>query len=583
MKKSLFSITNKLIFYVVIISFAGLASVGLISNLQSKDALFNRTYQQLNSIKSVKSRQIESFYNDRIADAELISQIEDVEEISTELAKNDKQNNIKTHSDLLNNFLSTHNYYKDIAIINIEYGDYFSLKNIFNQNLMDSLSQNSSNQNFKKEALPIEYVNHIDKLFYILITAPIQTDNANQSFVVLLLNNEPFTKIMLETDPSSGIGRSGETYIVGKDTLLRTPSRFLKNSVLKTSVKSVGVLNALAGLEGKTLYKDYRDIDVIGAYSKLNIKNIDWYIISELDANEANKDILELRKSTFILILSLTFILILLTYFISKRFTQPLVNLTTAATSISTGKYLPNIEVSTNDEIGELTIAFNQMSADLKLKDEELISERHKSSSSIIDALDNERKRLSREIHDGLGQNLIAIKLKFESIDTKKSKIPTDMLDNVKTSLDDTIKEIRTISNDLMPAVLSEFGLYYAVKNLCSEMSDNSAIDFEFVSNLENSEIEPKISIYLFRIIQEAAKNIIQHSGADKATVYLSLIDNYIKLEITDNGKGFDFKSIKKGNGLYNIKERVNLIDGNVEIISKLNLGTIIIIEVPNE
>ncbi len=97
----------------------------------------------------------------------------------------------------------------------------------------------------------------------------------------------------------------------------------------------------------------------------------------------------------------------------------------------------------------------------------------------MIDGQELERQRLSRELHDGLGQSLIALKLKLESIQGKDVCAINKTLKEVKGSFDGTINEIRRISNDLMPAVLNEFGLITALKNICEEISENPNIDLQ--------------------------------------------------------------------------------------------------------
>ena len=231
----------------------------------------------------------------------------------------------------------------------------------------------------------------------------------------------------------------------------------------------------------------------------------------------------------------------------------------------------------------QLTMAFNTMSLQIKEKTRELQSERMGRLRSVIDAEENERQRLSREIHDGIGQSLIALKLRLESllyIDGTEIKTNINVL---KNQCDGTVDEIRRISNNLMPSVLEAFGITIALRNLCDETEEHGGITIIYEASGDLESINTKIKTYLFRIAQEAFNNIIKHSGAQEVEIRLSRIDEFINFTIRDNGKGFDVNRIafEKGNGLHNMQERVALMEGTIEIKSKLNQGAEIIIQIP--
>ncbi len=218
-----------------------------------------------------------------------------------------------------------------------------------------------------------------------------------------------------------------------------------------------------------------------------------------------------------------------------------------------------------------------------------LKEEREKRLSAIIDGQEMERQRMSRELHDGLGQFLIAIKLKLENIINTQHTCKESLLE-VQEMFNTTIDEVRKISDNLMPSILKEFGLETALRNLCKLMAQASNINIRFESLPLKKKLEERISTYLYRISQEALNNIVKHSQATEAGIELLELGNYIQLIIEDNGKGFDydrhFKS--KGNGIYNMRERVNVIGGSFEIKSETGKasqagrqGTIIDIKIP--
>ncbi|MCX6231811.1 MAG: sensor histidine kinase [Bacteroidetes bacterium] len=242
-------------------------------------------------------------------------------------------------------------------------------------------------------------------------------------------------------------------------------------------------------------------------------------------------------------------------------------------------------QLQNKDEIGALTESFNLMVNQLEQQSQELQKERLIQMQSFIDGQEMERQRLSRELHDGLGQLLIAIKLKLESlIYTDRSKL-LYTIEGIKTLFDKTIDEIKRISYDLMPAVLYEFGLSKAISNLCEDIENRTRLNISYTYEGEAEILNDKlIKTYLFRIVQEALNNVVKHAEASKINLSLLIMNNEIRLRIEDNGKGFEVENhlqSLKTNGIYNMRERVNLLKGNFEIITKPDEGTIVNVIIP--
>ncbi|MFA6925021.1 MAG: PAS domain-containing sensor histidine kinase [Bacteroidales bacterium] len=212
-----------------------------------------------------------------------------------------------------------------------------------------------------------------------------------------------------------------------------------------------------------------------------------------------------------------------------------------------------------------------------------LKEERIKRLSNLFDGQEIERQRLSRDLHDGLGQQLIALKLKLESTVNASFERTINTINEVKTLFDGLINEIRQISSDLMPPVLKDFELEVVLKNLCENISKGAKINISFESNGNFSLLDKKSKIYLYRISQEAMSNIVKYSQATSASVYLLESNEFIQLIIEDNGKGFKFDENFKsrGNGIFNMRERINLLNGKFNLTSSINKGTILTIKIP--
>ena len=214
----------------------------------------------------------------------------------------------------------------------------------------------------------------------------------------------------------------------------------------------------------------------------------------------------------------------------------------------------------------------------------QLREERLMRLSWVIDGQELERQRLARELHDGLGQSLIALKLKLESVEVDDLKTQKK-LEDLRKLVNKTVDDIRRISNDLMPAGLNEFGIINGLKNLCKDIAEHTSIKIEFEAEptLDQTKFNDKCSMYLYRITQEAINNSVKHAEATSISVNILKIENFVVLSIADNGKGFIFEATHKyvGNGMYNMRERVNMLNGTFEVNSEPNNGTEVIVKIP--
>lgn len=213
----------------------------------------------------------------------------------------------------------------------------------------------------------------------------------------------------------------------------------------------------------------------------------------------------------------------------------------------------------------------------------QLEEERKKTLSSFYDGQENEKQRISREIHDGIGQKLVVIKMQLQnSICLKDDKLK----ENIKTALimcADTINEVRQISHDLSPSSLNELGLPNAVRQLCGEVERISKMKVEFISHCINEANSDRVKNYLYRIAQELISNGLKHSKANQIIIQLLGNKKQLSLIYRDDGIGFDSKLIpkQKGIGLYNVIQRVDLLGGSYYFDTQTDKGSIIRIIVP--
>ncbi len=591
-----FSISDKLILAFLSLSILTISIIASYSFYNTKEAILERTFNQLTSVRVVKTNLIETFFSDCINDVHLAKSSSDIKEIVKQINKFDSSSNYSVLNDSLvdfnNPFINemSKKHYTGIAIVG-KNGLIFQIKalksshNKLNQDF-DSLWTSSTSN----ESVYIRDLTKPDSLSQPVITISSKiSDSSNKiiGIIVFEISLNSIDLIMLENNPSYWLGTSGESYLVGHDYLMRSSSRFQPNSVLNTIVKTEAVDYAFGDLPGTKVIDDYRGISVLSSYSKINIPNLDWVILAEIDSKEATISIYKIRNEIIFISIFIFFLVLVVVIILSKKITYPVKKLNLAAQEIGAGNFDIEIKNNLNDEIGELTDTFNKMTKKLKDQTEELKAERIKSLSSLIDGQESERQRLSGELHDSLGQLLIGLKLKYESClnKSKFTNISDKSLIDLGMLFDRTIEETRRISNNLMPAALSEFGLITAIRNICNEISDTTKINILFNTEGIKNTLNLKVKTHIFRITQEALTNILKHSKAKNATINIFFKKNVIILKIQDDGQGFDKSKIKllNTNGLNNIKDRIILLSGNFTISSEILKGTKIYIEIPVE
>ena len=194
-----------------------------------------------------------------------------------------------------------------------------------------------------------------------------------------------------------------------------------------------------------------------------------------------------------------------------------------------------------------------------------------------------ERQRLSRELHDGLGQWLAAARFRLESTDCARPEVTIQNINETKRLVDNIIDEIRRISNNLMPGVLQEIGLESALYAMARELSREDVLKVLLTIKTPLDSLATDYQLYVFRIIQEALNNVVKHSKASEVNVEIQQIDATISLNIKDNGVGFSVEEAKgvKGNGLINMRERTHLLGGEMIISSNPSSGTLLTFTLP--
>lgn len=216
-------------------------------------------------------------------------------------------------------------------------------------------------------------------------------------------------------------------------------------------------------------------------------------------------------------------------------------------------------------------------------KTREIFDKQLEVNKALVKGEEQERQRVSMELHDGLGSLLSVMKLNLSMIADDVQKLSPETLkvyENTLQLLNKSHEELRSISHNLMPPVLERYGLQEAILNLKEEIDSKIInIDFHFVALNERLPIEIEVTIY--RIIQELIQNIIRHSGANKATIQLTKEETLFTIIAEDNGKGITQNDSKSGQGLSSMKNRTIMLNGTFTIDRVQQKGTTIIVEIP--
>ncbi len=212
-----------------------------------------------------------------------------------------------------------------------------------------------------------------------------------------------------------------------------------------------------------------------------------------------------------------------------------------------------------------------------KLKTEKL--RQNQFSKQLMESQEEERKRLSQELHDSLGQNLLVIKNQIDLYKSSEVKDETELVE-ISNLIKESISEVKEISSNLHPHQLERLGLIKAVKAMVNKIAASANIEIDTKLDDLTGFFSPEAEINIYRIIQESLNNILKHSGSDKAIVEIKKEKEIIHLVVEDFGKGFDINDtdtqnkFTEGLGLKSMKERVRLLNGEIKIDSSPNTGT---------
>ncbi len=205
-------------------------------------------------------------------------------------------------------------------------------------------------------------------------------------------------------------------------------------------------------------------------------------------------------------------------------------------------------------------------------------------NQQIIDSQENERHRVSRELHDGVNQLLVAAKYRLDNVTKEHDELKKEVeLDASKNAMEQAIVEVRRISKDLRPPQLDDLGLVAGIETYINELRERTQLELVFEHDIEGEEFAPQVETTLYRIVQEALHNVEKHANAQGVDVIMQREGRMLILTVNDDGVGIPANHLKayknkhstfEHMGLQNMKERVQAIGGNFDVTSEVGQGT---------
>jgi PAS domain S-box-containing protein len=218
-------------------------------------------------------------------------------------------------------------------------------------------------------------------------------------------------------------------------------------------------------------------------------------------------------------------------------------------------------------------LAIRNEVTELKRVEEEL----KQMMTQVIRIQEEERKRISRELHDGIGQSMFSLLIQLDQIIAGQGDTE---LEKLRRSISNVMEEVRSLAWELRPSVLDDLGVVPAIRTYIDNFTQHFAIHVHFESNLRKR-LGVQVETTIYRIIQEALTNISKYANVSEAEVILTENETEVEVQIKDKGVGFLRDHSKKGVGLFSMEERARGIGGSLKVISTPGQGTLVILTTP--
>jgi two-component system sensor histidine kinase UhpB len=212
-----------------------------------------------------------------------------------------------------------------------------------------------------------------------------------------------------------------------------------------------------------------------------------------------------------------------------------------------------------------------------------LEDERRRASSAALTAQEEERARVARDLHDEVNQSLTGLLLRLEAARAKAPPELAGELAETRVLATQAMEELLTLTRQLRPTALDDLGLKAALAGHVSELGKQTGVATSFEADGELGVVPGDVQLVVYRVAQEALANAFRHSGAENVQVRVRRDDGTVELSVSDDGRGFTFDQASQGLGLAGMRERALLVNGDLQVESRPNIGTRVRLRVPIE
>lgn len=340
-----------------------------------------------------------------------------------------------------------------------------------------------------------KFISYFDSLIFLRV------DLEHESYL-WFFNNHGINDLLL---PQEGIGNTGETYLVARDFQIKSASRHLSKNEI-SEVKNSAVIDGLAHNSGTLITTNYRNIEVLSSYAPFHFDSLEYVILAEMDISEVQHPLRSLVLQLTITSGIMGLINLLFSLFLTRKTAKEIDQLNTEIIKLNSLK-----ERSSNE-----------------------------SAIQVLKAQEDEREKISFTLHDSVGQYLTVLKWGLSRLKKKTLQVEHEHIDNLSKTCDDVIHEIRSISHDLMPTLIKDFGCWYAIRDYLEKQRQIVPHEIEYVSDpgVEDLKFTKEFDINLYRMVQEFFQNTLKHSQATVIKLAFLKEDDQFILNYYDNGKG---------------------------------------------
>jgi two-component system sensor histidine kinase UhpB len=420
----------------------------------------------------------------------------------------------------------------------------------------------------------------------VLKSSMLSKNKSEMKYILEVANQYPDVRKIFILNRTGRIITSIDDKEIGKTIDIRDPTcQVCHHGTTKALNKTV----IYSSLQGERIFRNVNPI-----YNRKECfschhpeEKITGVLVTDFTLSNIEKQLqAEFKENIFLLFFAIGISTFVIGIALNQLVIKKLQHFMEAASLFGRGDFKRTISFKSDDEIKRLADSFNLMAKTLM---EKMRLER-KYLSQIIETQENERRRISRELHDEIGQALYAIKFNLEMIDKdlpQATPLVRGRLGEAKSLSSQTLTSMRQLALDLRPTMLDDLGLIPTLRWYVQNFSNRLNIYSNFEAMGLEEKLPPQIETAFYRIIQEALNNIAKHAQADRVEISLMRRDSKILASVQDNGKGFDLDKVlhpespERGFGLIGIQERVSLLGGQIEIQSRPGSGTLIRIEVP--